>query len=135
MPFKIGHIPWNKGKINNYSDETKKKMGEAKIGNTYSVRDKNGNWKGGFKKTGNNGEYIGVLLPQGHKFSCMADKNSRVLLHRLIMAEYLNRPLTVKEVVHHINEDTTDNQIENLRLFGAHGKHSAYHKKLKEEGD
>ena len=32
-----GHEPWNKGKIGVYSDETKKKMGYANIGNKYSL--------------------------------------------------------------------------------------------------
>ncbi len=34
--FKKGCIPWNKGKKNIYSDETKKKMGEKNVGKTLS---------------------------------------------------------------------------------------------------
>ncbi len=38
-------------------------------------------------------------------------------LHRHIMEQHLGRKLGFNEVVHHINEDTRDNRIENLQLM------------------
>jgi hypothetical protein len=37
--------------------------------------------------------------------------------HRLIMEKYLGRKLDTIEVVHHCNENTMDNRIENLELM------------------
>lgn len=70
----------------------------------------------GWNKTGNG--YIEVYIGAESPFVSMKYKSSsnRVLGHRLIMAQYLNRPLTSSEVVHHINGIKTDNRIENLWL-------------------
>jgi len=84
-------------------------------------------WKGGFPKV--NGEYITFKVPEGCKFSCMANKKGYILLHRLIMAEYLQRPLTKEEVVHHINDIKDDNRIENLKLLKDSRNHvNLYHR-------
>lgn len=51
--------------------------------------------------------------------------NKRKYVHRMVMEEYLGRPLKENEQIHHINGDKTDNRIENLELLTA-----TEHKKL-----
>jgi len=46
-----------------------------------------------------------------------ATRGSRVAKHRLVMSEYLGRPLRKNENVHHINGDRQDNRLENLELW------------------
>src|ERR1035437_1767914 len=56
-----------------------------------------------------------ILIPApNHPF-----KNSQgyVLEHRLVMEKSIGRYLTKTEIVHHINEITNDNRIENLQIM------------------
>lgn len=99
---------------------------------TNSTSFKNGNkhpnWKGGKRKARTRkGYYIRILLPS-HPF---CDSTGYVLEHRLVMEKHLGRFLLPREVVHHINEITDDNRIENLRLFPDTGEHSRFHNLLK----
>lgn len=101
------------------SEETKGKIRRTK------EREKHPNWKGGLlKKKG----YI-YFLPSDDKFSCMKGYRGYIRLHRLVMAEHLQRPLTKEEVVHHIDGDITNNEIENLMLFKNKSEHKAHHHK------
>lgn len=53
-------------------------------------------------------------------------QSGRMLQHRLVMERFLGRSLTENEEVHHINEDKTDNRIENLKLVSS-STHQSYH--------
>lgn len=70
-------------------------------------------WKGGHI---NLGGYRFVMMSHDHRFASMRSRVGYVAEHRLNMAEHLGRPLTGKEVVHHINGNRLDNRIENLEL-------------------
>jgi hypothetical protein len=75
------------------------------------------NWKGGrIKRSG----YLYIFKPDHPN----AGKQGYVAEHRLIMEKKLKRFLRKEEVVHHINQDVTDNRIKNLELFASHGQHT-----------
>lgn len=44
-------------------------------------------------------------------------KSGYVYEHRFVMEEHLGRSLRADELVHHINEDRSDNRIENLEVM------------------
>ena len=62
-------------------------------------------------------------------------KQGYVLEHRLVMEKKIDRYLTSKEVIHHINEDKQNNSEDNLMLFSNYGEHGKYHWSLKNGGD
>ena len=54
-------------------------------------------------------------------------KEGWFLEHRIEAAKKLGRPLKKTEVVHHIDEDKTNNQYENLMVFKTTADHTAFH--------
>lgn len=70
---------------------------------------KNGNWKGGTYICGG---YVKVKV----KSHPMADKRNYVLLHRLVMENYLGRYLKEDEYIHHKDGNKLNNDISNLEL-------------------
>ncbi len=66
-------------------------------------------WKGGKTKSG---EYIYVKSPNHPN----RNKGGYVFEHRLIMEKKLGRYLERNEEVHHVNQNKSDNRIENLEL-------------------
>lgn len=68
------------------------------------------------------GKYLFVIA-HGHP---MADSRGRVLEHRYVMAEHLGRMLTTDEIVHHLDENTRNNDISNLALM-LRGEHTNHH--------
>jgi len=102
------------------SEETKRKISESRKGQRLSKETKekisknqkgkkNSNWKGGRKKSG---KYIYLYKPT-HPNS---DIKNYIIEHRVIMEKFLGRYLKPEEIIHHINEITIDNRIENLYL-------------------
>ena len=81
-------------------------------------------WKGGVTYRRGKGNYIGpryVRCPE--KWLMMARKDGYIMEHRLVMAEWVGRPLTRTEVVNHKNHDPRDNRRENLELYPTNGDH------------
>lgn len=127
--FKKGHKPplnwiksWsNKQKGKKLSKETIEKM-KLRTGKL-SPR-----WKGGRYKS--NSGYI-YILNKEHPF---CNSKGYVREHRLVMENHIGRYLTSKEVVHHINNNPSDNRIKNLKLFKNNGLHISETVKSKKTG-
>lgn len=49
-----------------------------------------------------------------HKYKCITINGKQKRLHRHVMEEHLGRKLESWEHVHHVNDDSYDNRIENL---------------------
>jgi len=50
-------------------------------------------------------------------------------VHRLVMEKHLGRGLTKDEIVHHIDNDKSNNELENLMLFPTKSAHTRFHLK------
>lgn len=73
----------------------------------------NSHWKGGI-----------VVEPGGR---VLIRRNKKyVYRYRLVMEEYLQRPLLKKEIVHHINGIINDDRIENLKIM-SQSDHAEWH--------
>ena len=73
------------------------------------------NWKGGKTKQGT--EYTFILVSKGKYIG----------EHRLNMEKYLGRKLKADEIVHHKNNDPSDNRINNLEIM-SRAEHARHHK-------
>jgi len=110
--FKGGHIPWNKGLKVRLSQKSEFKKGNKPY-----------NWKGFTIKEGG---YILIHFPEHPN----ADNKGYVPDHRLIAERALGRHLKSNEIVHHGNEDPSDNRNSNLVICTI-GYHLWLHRKIK----
>lgn len=91
---------------------TKDKISKSSIGK--HVGEKNSLWKGK--------EYQGK---RGRWFIWI--DNIKYLRSRYTSEQYLNRKLNNVEIVHHINEDPSDDRPENLYVFPNQSSHAKHH--------
>lgn len=61
--------------------------------------------------------YKVVRLKKDHPYRSMCGRSGATGEHRLVMAEHIGRPLNSKEIVHHVDGNTVNNNISNLRLL------------------
>jgi hypothetical protein len=99
-----------------HTEESKRKMSEGLIGH------KPTRWNGGRWLDGKG--YVYILNPDHPNCT----KQGYIREHRLIMENKMGRLLSKTEIVHHINGNILDNDINNLRLFSSVGEHVKYHK-------
>ena len=78
------------------------------------------------RKEVSKGEYKYAVVPEHPK----ATKNNYVLLHRIVMENYLGRLLEDNEIVHHKDHNKKNNSIDNLELMNKE-VHAYLHNKEK----
>lgn len=108
---------WNTNK--KLSKEHRLKISRAIKGKM--VGEKHPNWTGGTP----------YVHDKSNGYLVQWSENGRMYQHRKVMEEYLGRPLNSEEVIHHIDGNTSNNNIENLNLFKNKKEHMSYHASLK----
>lgn len=88
--------------------------------------DRNPNWRGG-RSIASNG-YVLVRVGINHH---LADVRGYAYEHRIVAEGKLGRRLLPGEIVHHINEITTDNRPENIEVVASIAHHRFIHRKTK----
>ena len=71
--------------------------------------------------------YLSVRVDDDHPYRCMANAGRLIRVHRLVAACVIGIPLPDRVVVHHENDDPTDNRPENLWLLPSQREHAALH--------
>ena len=107
-----------KGKIAGSKNPMFGKIPWNKGNGDYMTGSKNHMWKGG------------RIIDQ-YGYVCIKVGDGYPREHRIIMENKINRELSAKEVVHHMDFDKTNNEISNLHLFNSQTEHRAYHKFLR----
>ena len=98
---------------------------KSKIDNYFTGKNKTGeeawHYKGGKRKRPDG--YL-EILSNNHPNKT---KDGYVLEHRLVMEKHIKRYLTKEEIVHHIDENKSNNSIDNLELLSSRSEHSKLH--------
>lgn len=83
--------------------------------------EKHPSWKGG--KMINSQGYVLIRKPEHPR----CDRHGYVREHILVMEQHLGRYLTKSEVVHHIDHNKQNNNINNLHLYSTNRQHLIEH--------
>jgi len=67
-----------------------------------------------------------------NKYKVKSISGKKLQEHRLVMQLHLGRELTKEEIIHHIDNDKSNNELDNLMLFPTKSAHTKYHY---EQGD
>lgn len=105
--FKKGHVAWNRGLRGAQVGWSKGRKRPEMSGPLHP------RWKGGYSKMKRDGRFI--------------RKKDDKLRSRIVAEEVLGRPLKSREVIHHINENPTDDRPVNLFLFRSQSAHMTWH--------
>ena len=68
-----------------------------------------------------------LITKHGHP---NAKANGQIYEHTYVMSEMLGRPLTAEEVVHHRDENRSNNVPSNLQLFATKAEHNMHHAQM-----
>lgn len=93
-----GHIPWNKGKKGLQISWNK----------------------------GKNIVKIGVINIHNERKIIKLGIRNWISYARYLVEQYINRQLTKKEIVHHIDGNSLNDQLNNLYVFKNRGEHTAF---------
>lgn len=83
----------------------------------------NNNWKGG--RTIEPRGYVLLRIPDHHR----SDVRGYVYEHIVVAEQKIGRNLRKGEIVHHLNENKSDNRPENLVIVQSAAEHRVYHRK------
>jgi hypothetical protein len=92
------------------------------------------NYKDGKRAVVSGWGYRRVQLYGDERVGHRCTTQGRIPEHVFVFERFLGRPLTTKEVVHHVDFDRLNNSIENLMLFPSQSEHNRYHKFLERVG-
>lgn len=109
------------------SDLEIKKEGKIYIGEEAK------NWKGGkFNKICYDGKLRYIMVYNPYHPYC--DNKGYVSEHRMIVERFIKRFLLTSEVVHHIDGNERNNDINNLMIFNNQSEHRSFHIKIEQVG-